>query len=267
MSVAPVSPYMSPLYEAGHRNSFLGSLKSEMRKIRMRTVLVSSAMAILGYALIIWFISNPEFVSGSGGISEMLLGWNILSIFVVVIGAVAVTSEYSSNTMRTTVLADPNRTRVFFAKFTAVFIYAFVLALVIGLISTLIGWIRLNGIGFTIDTNGFIALGLYSLVLASIAVITMGFGFALRSTAGTITVMVLLLFFADFFSLFPYDFFREVLPKYFLTNVSNELIFGSANQEMMGPVLGSQGMAGLVLLAYVVVACGLGLATFKRRDI
>ena len=116
-------------------------------------------------------------------------------VVVAVLGALIITGEYSSGQIRSSLAAVPRRGRLLLSKAVVLSVVAFLL----GSVSVFLSWaISKPFIG---EHAGSLTDSQYAghiwgsgLVFAAIALMALGIGFLLRSTAGTITVIVSLLF-------------------------------------------------------------------------
>lgn len=260
--------YTSIFADGAHGASFARSYLSELKKLKLRSMLITAALAIIMYNLVIWFVFDPEWAT-PGNSQAIVGGWTFQAIFMVVIGALTVTSEYSSNTMRTTSLSDPNRLRAFFAKILAVFTFSWVTMAISTAVSCAIMVIRLGGL--SMDGEDARVLAFYTLILALFAVFTTGLGYLVRSTAGTIVLSFGVLYMLDIFSLIPMDFFSKVFPQLTPGSVANKAILGPEEDMTVfsggDPIVTSYWLAWAIFLGYVVVAVAVGAIRYKKSDI
>ena len=116
-------------------------------------------------------------------------------VVVAVLGALIITGEYSSGQIRSSLTAIPHRGRLLLAKAVVLSVVAFLL----GSVSVFLSWAISKPFlgehaGSLTDSHYAGHIWGSGLVFAGIALMTLGFGFLLRSTAGAITVVVSLLF-------------------------------------------------------------------------
>ncbi|QOR47343.1 ABC transporter permease [Trueperella pecoris] len=245
-------------------NSFLRSLASECRKLNMRSVVTTSVIAIVFYALVVWAFANPN-LPFEAGFLTLALPWQFMTIFFTVVGALAVTSEYSSNTMRTTVLSDPKRTRSFLAKITAVTLFAIVLNVVLIAVGTTIAYLRLPN--FDALNEGFQPYIMLVALLTFVAILASAIGYMFRSTAGSITFMLAFIFFSSLVRLIPRKFFQQTLVQFTPIDLGNVALGGTEALGRPDQFVSSSGIAIGVFAAYVIVALLAGWALFKKRDV
>lgn len=134
----------------------------------------------------------------------VLTGARLGQVAVVVLAALAMTDEYSSRMIETTLLANPRRGTVLASK-AAVLVPAVLAAGTVGVLASLtIGRMMLPGNGFT-AANGYAPLSLADgstlraaagtvLYLGLVALLSLGVGTIIRDSAGAITSVLALLF-------------------------------------------------------------------------
>jgi len=116
-------------------------------------------------------------------------------IVVAVLGALIITGEYSSGQIRSSLAASPRRGRLLVSKAVVLTIVAFIL----GSVSVFLSWAISKPFlgehaGSLTDSHYAGHIWGSGLVFVGIALMALGIGFLLRSTAGTITVIVSILF-------------------------------------------------------------------------
>ena len=137
MSSAPVTqPSRSALrilsdHRPAESSSFGRQLAVEFRKLvdtrASRILLLVGALATIGIMALnlsvgVWMEKNqPTLVQGPMGLMDMVSGaLQVMSLFVVLIGVMSVTSEWSQRTTLTTFALEPRRARVLAAKVAVV---------------------------------------------------------------------------------------------------------------------------------------------------
>lgn len=181
------------------RQTFARAVGSEWIKIRsLRSTWITSAIAIVTSVLI-----GAGLTIGMGKIAEyadtarysLIAGTTLGQIVVAVLAALVITGEYSSGQIRSSLAAVPHRGRLLWAKALVISFVAFLL----GSLSTLLSWAI--SAPFLGEHAGSLTdahyLGFFwgsGLAYAGIAMMTLGLGFLLRSTAGSLTVVTVLLF-------------------------------------------------------------------------
>jgi len=270
-------PGMSPLPAASGKAGFGGALRSEWTKIKS----VKSTIWTLAAAIIIavgisalgnWGQSNHTTESAAELAAKDLtfrtmFGIMLGQLVMVVFGALAVTSEYATGMIRTSLAAQPRRLNVFFAKLLVVAAIAFVVGEIISFSSFFIGahfWAA-KGVSLSLSTHGslqaVIGGGLY---LTGAALLAFGIGAAMRHTAGTITLGVALLFVVTIIVSFMPDSWQQNIDKYLPAN-AGEQIWSTQHTADVGTALSAWG-GFAVYMTYAVIALIVGLWVFKRRD-
>ncbi len=266
---------LTALPPASGRAGFGGALRSEWTKIRS----VRSTMWTLGSATVVtigisvlgnWGRANHSDATTAQLAHEdltqrTLFGIILGQLIMVVFGAMAITSEYSTGMVRTSLTAQPRRAPVFWAKLLVVSAVAFVVGEVISFVSFLISssfW-RAKGIDLTLSTphamQAVIGGGLY---LAGSAILAFGLGAILRHTAGAITSGVGLLFVLTILVNFLPDSWQHHLDKWLPFNSGGQVW---STQHVPGTDLGAWTGFG-VFMIYGVVTIALGGYIFRNRD-
>jgi ABC-2 type transport system permease protein len=191
-------------------------------------------------------------------------GMMIAQITTVVLAALAVTSEYGTGMIRSSLAAVPSRGRVMAAK--ALVLGA--LMFVVGTVTALVGYVGANpfldaeGIGLPLEGDVLRSMYGSGLYLAGIALFTVAVGFVLRHTAGTISaVLALMLILGNMVNLVP-GMFGDWLVKLMPGNAGAAIATPvSFNPDLLDPWTGfavfAAETAGLLLIAWVLL---------RRRD-
>ena len=124
-----------------------------------------------------------------------LTGVFIGQIAVVALGVLAIGSEYATGMIRVTFSAEPRRRLVLAAKALAVGALALAAGLATALLAYLAGGVLLSGKGYPslALADGLAPVAVIALYLASLALLSLGIGAVLRSTAGAVTCVLSLL--------------------------------------------------------------------------
>lgn len=201
------------------------------------------------------------------------VGLQFAQLAVVALAVLAITSEYSSGQIRSSLVAVPRRTPVLWAKTLAVVVLVVVLGVVSGALSVGVG--RLIGgdqIGFGLsdgETVRILAAG--PLYLVAIAALSLGVGALLRHTAGAISALVgLLLVVQAVFSLVPLKALQIISP--WLPGTAGMQLFttdqGVELQRAADPVgvVFDPWVGYGVLAAWAVLALVAAAVTLRTRD-
>lgn len=184
------------------KQTFGRVLKSEWVKIRtLRSTWITSGIAVaittlFGTGLAIAFTSQPRYAESAK--HQITAGSAFGLIVVAVLGALIITGEYSSGQIRSSLAAVPSRGRLLLAKAIA----SALLAFTIGAVSTFLSWaisypFMKGNAGSLADMEYLGHVWGTGLAFAGVALLAMGMGYILRSTAGAITVVVTVLFVID----------------------------------------------------------------------
>ena len=181
------------------RQTILRSVRAEWIKLwTLRSTWITSFIAIaltvlFGAGLAAAFGQSEQYQDTAK--ESITAGLNFGQIVVAVLGALIITGEYSSGQIRSSLAAVPKRGRLLVAKAVVLAIVSFLL----GSLSVFLSWAISKPFlgehaGSLTDSHYAGHIWGSGLVFAGIALMTLGFGFLLRSTAGAITVVVSLLF-------------------------------------------------------------------------
>jgi hypothetical protein len=268
---------LTPLPPAGGRAGFLGALRSEWTKIRSVRSTVWTLTAAVVVAVGISTLGNwgqashtdlsAAALARKDLVARSMFGIMLGQLVMVVFGALAITSEYATGMIRTSLSAQPRRLPVFFAKFVVVAVIAFVVGEIISFASFLIGthfWAE-KGVHLTLGSHGALQAvvggGLY---LDGAALLAFGIGAALRHTAGTITLGVALLFVVTVIVNFMPDSWQADIDKYLPANAGSQ-VWATQHTADVGTAFGAWAGFG-VYMAYAAVALVAGLMVFRRKD-
>lgn len=245
----------------------LGSLRSTT------CALAASALSILAMAVVTAVgalagqvaetgSSDPVTADPTGG---ALSGVSIAFFAVATLGVLTVTGEYATHTMRSTMVAVPRRARLVLAKALAVAS----LTLPVLLLATVIAFFAARAVLATSDiTVSFTEPGVARAVLGAavyltgLAVLGTAFGWFLRSTAGALSAMfVVLIVVPTLGLLLPQKIAQQVLP-YLPDNVGQAIMATTASDGQLGPWTGL-----LVYTAWVLIALAGAALWVRRHDV
>jgi hypothetical protein len=198
--------------------------------------------------------------------NQSLAGTIFGQLAIAVFGVLAITGEYSSGTIRSSVAAAPRRTPLLVAKALVYGGAALVAGEVISLASFFIGQAILSGhtptasLGQAGVLRAVLLAGVY---LVIVAWISLAIGFAVRHTAGAITAIVaLLLVVPGILAAMPSSVQNSVgkfLP---------EQIAGSSTSAVVREAHAFSAPVGLgLLIGYAAVALSLAGWSLARRDV
>ncbi|MDR2252803.1 MAG: ABC transporter permease subunit [Bifidobacteriaceae bacterium] len=192
-------------------------------------------------------------------------------IFMVVLGASVVTSEYSSGSIRSTLSAAPRRGLVVVAKAIVVAAFCFVVTVAVEVAAVGVAQTCVVAQGFTapISVNGVKSAAGATLFVVVAALVGMGLGLLLRSNAAAVAVglgLYLVLPGLASVSQEPLALhLMELLPTS-AGNIVSEEGFVVWLGEGITPWVTTYGAAAAVLVAWGVVLPAAGWGVFRRRD-
>jgi len=193
------------------------------------------------------------------------LGGTLFAQFAVgVIGTLFITSEYSSGSIRTSLAAVPQRTRLVIAKAIVLIFSILVVSEVAVFITFQLGQSIFSGVVPTASLSSgpvLEAVLLAGVYLTLLSVLGFSLGLILRQSAACISVFTSLLL------ILPIVMF--LLPQSWQTSYS-KFEPSALGQAMMSPTPAvnsfGAGTASIILLAYVVVTLGIGTMLLHHRD-
>lgn len=269
-TTTPVSPAGSP--PAADNVTLPRVIRSEWIKLRsVRSTIVTlglTAAAVIAIGVLVSMLSNGAAIAADGeGIYDpagnSLFGATLAQLVLGVVGALVVTSEYSTGLIRTTLTAVPRRLPVLWAKAIVVAAAAFATMVASLSVAFFVGQAVYRGGGPSAslsDPGVLRAVLAAALFPTAIAVMGVAFGALMRHTATAIGILVAILF---------------VVPVLFETlggvwGDASEYLPGEAGQAMITVVRDSGQMspgAGLlVLIGWIGVLLAGATIALKRRD-
>lgn len=247
-------------------------IRSEWIKLRsIRSTIVTlglTAAAVIATGVLVSMLSNGVPIAAEGEsiydpAGNSLFGATFAQLVLGVLGALVMTSEYSTGLIRTTLTAVPRRLPVLWAKVIVVAAAAFATMVVSLSVAFFVGQAVYSGGGPSASLSD---PGVLRAVLAAalfptvIAVMGVGFGALMRHTATAIGILVAILF---------------IVPVLFETlggfwGRASEYLPGEAGQAMITVVTYSgdmsPGRALLVLIGWIGALLAAGTIALKRRD-
>jgi ABC-type transport system involved in multi-copper enzyme maturation permease subunit len=198
--------------------------------------------------------------------NNSLAGTAFGELAVAVLGVLAITAEYSSGTIRSSVAAAPRRTPLLLAKGLVFGGVSLAIGEVISFASYFIGQALFSGhapISHIGDPGVIRAVAMTGGYLALVCVMALGIGVLLRHTAGAIASLVgLLIVLPSVFSALPagvQDAVERFMPEQIAASSTGAVL---PEAHYFGPWTG----LGLLVL-YAALAMGAGMWRFARRDV
>jgi ABC-2 type transport system permease protein len=263
-----------------YRASTTGALRSELTKLRsVRSTYWTLFLLVL--AGIAWAIANcageashwpqtsPQDRMGFDPTQASIVGLALLGqLVVVVLGALTITSEYSTGMIRTSLAVFPGRRALYGSKAAVLTAVTLVIAIVTSFISFFIGQYLLRGthVAATLSQpNVLPAVVGCALYVVLSGLLAFGIGAIVRSTAGAMTTAFGLLF------LLPQ--LAKALPSSWYADVERWLPGGDVVVAITGtrtastnPHLFSAWGEFAVFGAYTAILLIIGGLLFSRRD-
>jgi ABC-2 type transport system permease protein len=250
--------------------------KSEISKIlTLRSTAITLGFTVVATLLVTVLSTHaalhhgpPYYSVGFDPTQLSLTGLLIAGLTAGVFGALLITAEYSSGTIRTTLAAVPKRPVLLTAKIGVTAVATLVFCEVLSFASFFLGKAILSSGGApsaSLSTPGALrAVLMTGVFIALLALMSFGFGLIFRSTAAAIAA------FAGVVFVFPLVMhaISQSDVRYLPTNILINSVMATVNQGGGGPVAGPVSPAvGLSLMAaYSAIALAAGTALFVRRD-
>jgi ABC-2 type transport system permease protein len=302
-ATAPNLP-LTALPPAIGRAGLPGTIRSEFTKLRSvrSTYWTIAAMVIVsvGFAAIAGFAiannlhNNPVNKAGMDATQASLGGFFELGqLIIAVLGALTITSEYSTGMIRTSLTAMPRRGTVYAAKLLVFSTVTLVVSLITSFIAFFVGQAAMSGSGVsaslfhsvTIPANavqngppnnvtfsGTIVISPGTVLTAIIgtalfvtvvALIAFGLGSIIRHTAGAITSAIGLMFVIPVIVQLLPDTWRWDIVRFF-PDAAGRVLSVTVGQH--NPHLWSAWPQFGVTLIYAAVLLGVGACLFRKRD-
>jgi len=276
VAVAPRGRLLPP--QTG-RAGFIDAVRSEFTKIRSTRSTYWTLLALIVVTVGIGALSTAGTVSHTQGLDrasfdatqQSLAGLYVGQLVIAVLGALTITSEYSTGMIRTSLAVQPRRGVLFAAKAVVFAAVSFVTGLVACFASFFIGQAILSGaivsghhLNVTLgDPNVLRAVIGGALFLTACGMLAYGLGAILRHTAGAITTAIGLLFVLSILVQFLPQSWQHNVDKW-MPAIAGAQIWTTRNQ--VGSHLFTAWPGFAVLAAYAAVAIVAGLVLFRTRD-
>jgi len=257
---------------------FIGELRSEWTKIRsLRSTiwaLVALVVVTITFTTLFNWLTVSQWEKAPVEQQQIFLadptsqilgsGFQFSQLAICILGVLIISGEYSSGTIRATLLAVPRRTPVLVAKSIVFGALVFVVATVTALISFVIGATILSSridvaLGDPGVPQAIIGVGLYAAMLGVFAI---AIGALLRHTAGAITAIIgFVLVLSPLALLLPGDWGRYVY-SYLPTNAGQRITTTVQGPTDLLTAWQGFGVFALWTAALIIVSGYL----LKRRD-
>ena len=283
-NVPPAALPPAALPPAAGRAGLRGAIASEFTKIRsvrstywaLAALLIVSVGigAAISAASAADLRANPGDKAGFDATQVSLIAFFELGqLIIAVIGALVITSEYSTGMIRASLTALPRRSAVYAAKAIVLTSVTLAVSLVTSFIAFFLGQAILSGSGVGASLLGstegvspgtvLAAIIGTALFVTVVAVIAFGAGAIIRHTAGTITTVIGAMFVVPIIvQILPHTWRWDLMR--FMPDAAGRVISVTVGRD--NPHLWSAWPQFLVTTAYAVVLLGIGGYLFRKRD-
>jgi ABC-2 type transport system permease protein len=271
----PAGPAVLPA--PADRAGFAGTLRSEFIKIRSTRSTYWTLLALVVITIVIGALASfaaAHNVDDSGPYfdptNRSLDGLYFSQLVIAALGALTITSEYSTGMIRTSLTAMPRRGVVFAAKAVVFGLVAFVTGLVTSFAAFFLGQALMSGrhINATLgQPNVLRAVIGAALYLTVCGLLAFGLGMILRHTAGAITAAIALLFVLPLLVILLPQSWQNDVNKWVPTYAGGEIFASKPNPT--DPAISHLFSAWTgfgVFAMYAAVALIGGMAAFRLRD-
>jgi ABC-2 type transport system permease protein len=260
----------------------VATLRSEWVKLRTVRSTAWALLALAGVSVLFsaWATSESHTEGGSPGmrgdndiVLDSLTGIWFGQIAAAVLAVLAITSEYSTRMIRTTLAAVPRRRGLLAAKVALVAAVVLVVGVATSIACFLVGQWFLRGNGFTYE-NGYPAASLAdgetfravagsAVYLCALAVFSLGVGAILRHTAGAITAVLAVVLAPVIAIGFVPEHIADYLEKLSLMGAGISI---QQTVERPDNIALAPGWGLAVVGAYAAAALAVALWSIGRRD-
>jgi ABC-2 type transport system permease protein len=269
-----VAPLGADLPRPSGRAGFGGALRSEFTKIRsVRSTwwsLIALIVVTIGIgALASWGAASHANQVGPNfdGTRQSLFGLILGQLIIAVLGALTVTSEYSTGMIRTSLTSMPRRGTLIAAKAVVFGAVALVTGLVASFASFFLGQALLSGkhLNATLSQPHVLRAVIGgALFLTVCGLLAFGLGLIMRHTAAAISTAVGVLFVLFILVNFLPQSWQNDVAKWMPFNAGDQIwraVAAAPSEHMFSPWVGFG-----VLCGYAAIAIIGGLILFRRRD-
>jgi ABC-type transport system involved in multi-copper enzyme maturation permease subunit len=271
-TVAPVRQRLLPP-ETG-RAGFGDALRSEFTKIRSTRSTYWTLLALIVVCVGIGALASAGAASHTHGLDratfdatqQSLAGLYVGQLVIAVLGALTITSEYSTGMIRTSLAVQPRRGVVFAAKALVFAAVSLVVGLVASFASFFLGQALMSSHHLSVtlsQPNVLRAVIGGALFLAACGMLAYGLGALLRHTAGAITAAIGLLFVVTVLVNFLPQSWQDHVDKWVPAMAGSQIW---TTKVTPGSNLFSAWPGFAVLAGYAVAAIIAGLIMFRTRD-
>lgn len=256
------------------RVTFLSTLASEWMKIStLRSTHITLALGFLlsvattGIVCVALGSTRDEWAPDFNPVTTSMVGTIFALIVYAAFGVMVASREYASGAIRLTLIASPNRTRVFLAKLVLVATTITVLGVVTSLAMFYAGQALMSA--YDMPTASLADPGAARMVLglgfamAFFPVLGFAFGVLTRSTAGGITTVLGLLWLPQIFGQLVPMWFRENVLNLLPSNAMDSL---TVSHIQPSPAFSSEPVGALLVFAWLAGVVGSAYVAMRSRD-
>jgi len=264
---------MSQVIELGPSSHYRVThvVKSEVAKIvTLPSTYITLGLTVVIGLLVTALVTRNAVYHGAFGFDatqNALTGMVVAGLTGGVFGALLITAEYSSGTVRATLAATPNRPVLLGAKIAVTAAVMAVFCEVLSFLTFFLGQAVFAAKGIpaaTLATPGALrAVTMTGLCISLLALMAFGFGLICRNTAGAIAS------FAGVVFVLPLVMhsISEAAVRYLPTNILVNSVMSTVDQGQGGPFQPVSPAVGLGLMVlYAAIALAIGAALFVKRD-
>jgi ABC-2 type transport system permease protein len=243
-------------------------ISSELLKLRSTRTAIALIASVVGLVVLIGLIATitADFEQDEVRTVDLLGIAGFAQVFALILGILAVTTEFRHGTITPTLVVAPDRVRVVLAKLVAHVLAGLILGVLAVGLTTAIVLITLSSrdidTGLTSQEITEVVIGLV-LATALWAALGVGLGALVRNQVGAIVgALGWALLVENLLTIIPTV--GDWVQKYGLNGVTNAL--GNIESDVTGDVL-SQAAGGALLVAYAATFVIAGTLAMRRRDV
>ena len=243
-------------------------ISSELLKLRSTRTAIALIASVVGLVVLIGLIATitADFEQDEVRTVDLLGIAGFAQVFALILGILAVTTEFRHGTITPTLIVAPDRVRVVLAKLVAHVLAGLILGVLAVGLTTAIVLITLSSrdidTGLTSQEITEVVIGLI-LATALWAALGVGLGALVRNQVGAIVgALGWALLVENLLTIIPTV--GDWVQKYGLNGVTNAL--SNIESDVTGDVL-SQAAGGALLVAYAATFVIAGTLAMRRRDV
>jgi ABC-type transport system involved in multi-copper enzyme maturation permease subunit len=286
-------------FDATGRAGVVTLLRSEWTKLRsVRSTWISLLIIVVGgigfAALFSWVFANHWAQAGVADRSQFdpvrisQAGDFITEIVVGVLGALVITAEYSTGSIRTTIASVPHRRSIAAAKALVLGALLFVVTQIVAFISffvsqavllatgghqvpagqSILAQVHSSSVPVLSITEAGVAPAIFraALFLTLMGLLALGFGLIVRNTAGTIALYVVLILVVPLLIQLLPSSIRDHIQPYLPSNLGTAMASKAQEHTDFAGSLLAPWTAALFSVLYVAISLAVGTTLLSRRD-